>query len=214
MSAPHNGDRLRIEATAGPGSDLHITTISATIALPGRTAEPATYDVALTVADGARLHWVPEPLISTVDSELHQTLLIDLAPTARLILREEHLLGRCHEPPGRVTNRLTVRRDGTTILDQQTAYGPGTPGWDGPAVLAGNRALGQVLIVDPAFDTHPQPVHLLGDDPAHAHGVLVPLAGAGALATATAPDALELRHCLDTLLRQGLAAQPRSPGPG
>ncbi|UQA90622.1 urease accessory protein UreD [Streptomyces halobius] len=198
MSAPLGGDRLRIEATAQPDTTLHITSAAATLALRGPTPDHATYDVHLTVAERAELRWLPKPLICAAGSNLQQTWTVDLAPTARLILREEQILGRAREPSGHVATRLTVRRAGRTLLAQEAAYGPGAPGWDGPAVLADHRATGQLLIADPAFETTPPDVRLLGDAPEDGHAVLTPLAGPAVLATAVAPDGLCLRHLLDT----------------
>ncbi|WP_084337568.1 urease accessory protein UreD [Actinomadura oligospora] len=200
MSAPHNGDRLRIEAAIGPDADLHVTSAAATVALPGPTLEPAVHEVALRVADSARLAWLPEPLISAAGSDLRQHIRIELASTARLVLSEQQILGRAHEPPGRLSSRLTVRRDGRTVLDQETTYGPGVPGWDGPAVLAGHRAVGQLLVVDPTDHEHPAEARLLTDVPSGAHAVLTPLAGPGTLLTALAPDAGDLQRCLDSAL--------------
>ncbi|NDU72367.1 urease accessory protein UreD, partial [Actinomadura sp. DSM 109109] len=155
MSAPHNGDRLHTEVLVGPNAELHVITAAATVALPGPSPEHATHDLTLRVADQASLHWLPEPLISAAGSNLRQHIRIDLAPTARLVLSEQQILGRAHEPTGRLTSRITVRRAGRTLLDQHSAYGPGAPGWDGPAVLAGNRAAGQLLVIDPAYEDHP-----------------------------------------------------------
>ncbi|MGX1762482.1 urease accessory protein UreD [Streptomyces lydicus] len=203
MSAPLGGDRLGIEATAEAGSALHLTAAAATVALPGRTGEHARYDVWLTVGEGARLDWLPEPLISAAGSDLRMTTTVELAPTARLVLREEQVLGRSGEPTGALRSRLTVRRAGRTLLDQETAYGPGVPGWDTSAVLDGHRALGQLLLIGPEFEERPAEVRLLGGAAGErpgdgvGQGVLAPLAGPGALATAVAPDALRLRRLLD-----------------
>ncbi|AZS74962.1 urease accessory protein [Streptomyces lydicus] len=198
MCAPLGGDRLRIEATAQQSAALHITSAAATLALPGPTPEHATYDVHLTVAEDAELHWLPKPLICAAGSNLRQTWTVDLAPTARLVLREEQVLGRTGEPPGHVATRLTVRRGGHILLDQETEYGPDTPGWDGPAVLADHRATGQILIVDPAFENKPPGVQLFVDEPEDGQALLTPLAGPAALVTALAPDGLRLRRLLDT----------------
>ncbi|MEU5212820.1 urease accessory protein UreD [Streptomyces sp. NPDC020742] len=211
MSAPLGGDRLAIEVTAEAGSAVHLTTAAATVALPGRNAEPATYDVRLTVGEGARLDWLPEPLISAAGSDLRMTTTVDLAPTARLVLREEQVLGRSGEEAGALRSRLTVRRAGRTLLDQETAYGPGVPGWDTSAVLGGHRALGQLLVVGPESGAEPADVALLGAaadgaaDGGAGQGVLAPLAGPGALATAVAPDALRLRRLLDEAARAAAA---------
>ncbi|MEV0600039.1 urease accessory protein UreD [Streptomyces sp. NPDC050315] len=197
MSAPVGGDRLRIEARAGEGSDLRITAAAATLALPGHHPGTARYDVALDVADGARLDWLPEPLITAAGSDLIQTTTVDLAPTARLVLREEQVLGRTGEATGRLAARLTVRRAGRVLLDQETAYGPGVPGWDSSAVLAGHRAVGQLLVVDPAYEEHPVPVRTLAAADGPGQAVLTPLAGPAALVTAVAPDALAVRRLLE-----------------
>ncbi|MGP3982971.1 urease accessory protein UreD [Streptomyces sp. KR80] len=198
MSAPLGGDRLRIDAIVEPGAALQVTTAAATVALPGRDPGPATYDVRLTVGEGAELRWLPEPVISAQGSDLRLTTRVQLAPTARLVLREEQVLGRCGEDPGRLTTRLTVRTGDALLLDQETSYGPGAPGWDGPAVLAGHRAVGQLLVAAPAFGEHPAAVRVLGEDPAEGEAILTPLAGPAALSTAVAPDALRLRRLLDT----------------
>ncbi|MFE7783245.1 urease accessory protein UreD [Streptomyces nigrescens] len=211
MSAPLGGDRLAIEATAEAGTALHLTTAAATVALPGRTAGHATYDVRLTVGDGARLDWLPEPLISAAGSALRMTTTVELAPTAHLVLREEQVLGRSGEETGALRSRLVVRRAGRTLLDQETAYGPGAPGWDTSAVLDGHRGLGQLLVVKPEFEQSPAEVRLLGaaagerSDGGAGQGVLAPLAGPAALATAVAPDALRLRRLLDEAARSAAA---------
>ncbi|MFI0903150.1 urease accessory protein UreD [Streptomyces sioyaensis] len=211
MSAPLGGDRLGLDATVEAGGALHLTAAAATVALPGRTGEPAHYDVRLTVGDGARLDWLPEPLISAAGSDLRMTTTVELAPTARLVLREEQVLGRSGEETGALRSRLIVRRAGRTLLDQETAYGPGVPGWDGSAVLGVHRAVGQLLVVTPDFDELPTDVRLLGgaagERPAadEGQGVLAPLAGPAALATAVAPDALRLRRLLDEAVRSAAA---------
>ncbi|EFF89823.1 urease accessory protein [Streptomyces sp. e14] len=198
MSGPLGGDRLAVDARVEAGARLRIGSAAATIALPGQVPGPARYDVRLTVADGGELHWLPEQLISAHGSDLYVTTRADLAPTARLVLREEQVLGRAAEHPGRLTSRLAVRIGGRTVLDQELACGPGAPGgWDGPAVLAGHRAVGQLVVVRPEFARAPVAARVLGEGAA-----LVPLAGPAALVSAVAPDALRLRRLLDEALTE------------
>jgi urease accessory protein len=200
MCAPLGGDRLALDITAEEHAKLEVSTAAATIALPGATATPATYDVRLTVADHAMLTWLPKPLISARGSTLHQTCTVDLAPTAAILLREEQLLGRTAEAPGHLTTHLTVYRGGRPVLDQHTAYGDPAPAWDGPAVLGGHRATGQLLVVDPRLTTDHPPI-LIGDDPERGHAVLTPLAQHPALlATATAHTLHHVSELLDTAL--------------
>ncbi|MFI8824906.1 urease accessory protein UreD [Streptomyces sp. NPDC053431] len=203
MSAPLGGDRLALLVDVRDGARLLVDSAAATVALPGRSAATATYDVTLTVGADAELRWLPEQLVSAAGSALRMRTTVELAPTARLVLREEQVLGRHGEPPGTLATRLTVRLAGRPLLDQELRYGPGAPGgWNGPAVLAGHRATGQLLVVDPAFQDKPAEVRLLGE-----HAVLAPLAGPAALVTAAAPDALALRRVLDEA--QGLLAGGR-----
>ncbi|MFM9614119.1 urease accessory protein UreD [Streptomyces niveiscabiei] len=199
MSGPLGGDRFRVEADVTPGARLTVGSAAATIALPGQHKGEARYDVRLKVAEDAELHWLPEPLISANGSDLYVTTRIDAAPGARLVFREEQVLGRAAEEPGRLTSRLTLRVGERTVLDQELACGPGAPGgWDGPAVLGGHRAVGQLLVVRPEFADSPAPVRVLADGAA----TLVPLSGPAALVTALAVDGLVLRRLLDGVLAQ------------
>ncbi|MET9552474.1 urease accessory protein UreD [Streptomyces sp. NPDC006645] len=201
MSAPLGGDRLALEVVVRDGAALTVDAAAAMIALPGRRAgdEPgdhARYDLRLTVGADAVLRWLPEQLISVTGSDLRAHTRVELAPTARLVLREEQILGRHGEAPGTLTTRLTVHRAGRPLLDQQLALGPGAPGgWDGGAVLGGRRAIGQLLVVAPEFEEKPVTAQLLGET-----AVRTPLAGPGALVTALAPDARALRRVLDDAL--------------
>ncbi|MFF7644982.1 urease accessory protein UreD [Streptomyces canus] len=196
MSGPLGGDHFTVAADVRKGARLRVGSAAATIALPGQTKGEARYDVRLTVADGGELRWLPEQLISAGGSDLYVGTRIDLGAAARLVLREEQVLGRVGEEPGRLTSRLVLRVAGRTVLDQQLACGPGAPGgWDGPAVLAGHRAVGQLLVVRPEFADEPVSAQVLGEGAA-----VVPLAGPAALVTAVAPDALLLRRVLDAAL--------------
>ncbi|MFI5876866.1 urease accessory protein UreD [Streptomyces sp. NPDC051445] len=196
MSGPLGGDRFRVEADIGAGARLRVGSAAATIALPGQAKDEAHYDVRLAVADGGELHWLPEQLISARGSDLSVTTRADLQAGARLVLREEQVLGRAGEEPGRLTSRLTVRIAGGVVLDQELSCGPGAPGgWDGPAVLAGHRAVGQVVLVRPEFEGEPAVARRVAED-----ACVMPLAGPAALVTAVAPDALRLRRVLDEAL--------------
>ncbi|MFI1420861.1 urease accessory protein UreD [Streptomyces sp. NPDC020731] len=206
MSAPLGGDRLAVVVTAEDRSELEVTTAAATIALRGPTTAPATYDIRLTVGENASVNWLPQPLISTRGSTLRQTCAVELTATSRLLLREEQLLGRTAEPPGLLSARLTVRRDGRPLLDQHTTYGDPAPAWDGPAVLGPHRAAGQLLAVHPRLEPDHRPL-LIEDSPTEGHAVLTPLANAPALlVTAIAPTPAHLRRLLDSGLAHILTA--------
>ncbi|WP_432159130.1 MULTISPECIES: urease accessory protein UreD [unclassified Streptomyces] len=196
MSGPLGGDRFAVRADVAEHARLRLSSAAATLALPGQVKDHACYDVRIRVADHARLRWLPEPLISARGSDLRVTTRVDLAPTAGLVLREEQVLGRTGEEPGRLTSRLVLRIGERAVLDQELACGPGAPGgWDGPAVLAGHRAVGQVVLVSPELHDRPVAARVLGDTAA-----LLPLAGPAVLVTAVAADGLRLRRVLDAAL--------------
>jgi urease accessory protein len=197
MSGPLGGDRFAVEAEVGEGARLHVGSAAATIALPGQAKGDARYDVRLDVCAGGELRWLPEQLISAQGSDLYVSSRVELRSGARLVFREEQVLGRVGEQPGRLTSRLTVRLDERPLLDQELSCGPGAPGgWDGPAGLGGHRALGQLLVVRPEFESEPPQARLLGE-----YAALMPLAGPAVLVSALAPDALRLRRVLDEALR-------------
>jgi urease accessory protein len=197
MSGPLGGDHFAVEAEVGEGARLHVGSAAATIALPGQAKGDARYDVRLDVRAGGELRWLPEQLISAQGSDLYVSTRVELRSGARLVFREEQVLGRVGEQPGRLTSRLTVRLDERLLLDQELSCGPGAPGgWDGPAMLGGHRALGQLLVVRPEFEREPPVARLLGE-----YAALMPLAGPAALVSALAPDALLLRRVLDEALR-------------
>ncbi|MDF9811317.1 urease accessory protein UreD [Streptomyces sp. SPB162] len=198
MSAPLGGDRLELSAEVGAGAHLTVISAAATISLPGASGEPATYDVRLGVGQDAVLRWLPEQLIVAAGSDLRMTTRVELAAGARFVYRDEQVLGRAGERPGRLSARLTVRCAGECLLDQELSFGPGVPGWDGPAVLDRYRAVGQLLVVSPDFIQDPSAVVLAGD-PDGGQAVRTPLAGPAVLVTAVAPDALRLRRLLDAM---------------
>lgn len=196
MSGPLGGDAFAVEVEVERGARLRVGSAAATIALPGQAKGEAHYDVRLRVADGGELEWLPEQLISAKGSDLYVATRVELGADARLVLREEQVLGRVGEEPGRLTSRLTVRAEGRTLLDQELACGPGAPGgWDGPAVLGGHRAVGQLVVVRPEFGKSPVAARVLGESAA-----VVPLAGPAVLVSAVAADALRLRRVLDEAL--------------
>ncbi|HSX96274.1 MAG TPA: urease accessory protein UreD [Streptomyces sp.] len=198
MSGPLGGDRFAVEAEVGAGARLHVGSAAATIALPGQAKGEAHYGVRIEVAAGGELRWLPEQLISVKGSDLRVSTRVELAVDARLVFREEQVLGRAGEESGRLTSRLSVWSGGRPLLDQQVGCGPGAPGgWDGPAVLGGFRALGQLVVVRPEFAERAPGPKVLGETAA-----LTPLAGPAVLVSALASDALRLRRVLDEALAE------------
>ncbi|MFH9980413.1 hypothetical protein ACH4ND_14385 [Streptomyces sp. NPDC017179] len=86
---------------------------------------------------------------------------------------------------------------GRPLHDQEFAVGPGVPGWRGPAVTGGRRALGTLLVVAPGSPALPPALPT-------ADAAVMPLSPGAVLLAALADDALTLRRCLD----RGLTGLP------
>ena len=145
MSAPLGGDRLTLDITAEDRAEVEITTAAATLALRGPTTDAATYDVRLTIGEHARMRWLPQPLISAAGSNLHQTYTVELAATSHLVLREDSSWA------GPTRNQATSSAGswstapGSRYSTSTRPTGPPNQAGDGPAVLNGHRAVGQLL---------------------------------------------------------------------
>jgi urease accessory protein len=181
-AGPLGGDRLRLEIEVGPGAELDVRCVAASVALPGRNGAVSRTDVVARVAAGGRLRWLPEPLVAAAGCRHEAVTTVDLAPDARLVWRDELVCGRHGEEPGDATLRATVRLDGRPLYRHELAVGPHAPGWAGGAVLGGARAYGSLLVVN--------------EPPPDVSGTVLALAGPGVLAVAVGADLHAVRAAL------------------
>lgn len=198
-AAPLGGDELELRIDVGPAAAVILHDVSASLALPGPHGEESVFRVMVRVAAGATLVWLPQPLIAAHDCRHRAMTSIDLAPGARLLVREELILGRHGEEPGSIRQRLRVCLAGRALYDQEIGAGPTAAGWGSAAILAGRRAVGCAVVVDPAWESGaaavPQPRVAMDS-------ALLPLAGPGVVVSALAGDALTLRSQLDASLAE------------
>jgi urease accessory protein len=191
-AGPLGGDQLRLELTVQDGACLTVRTVAAAVALPG--PGPSTLDLVVRVGAGAALRWLPEPLVAAAGCDHVAASTVELAASARLVWREELVLGRSGEAPGDVRTSLHVRHDGRALLHQELAAGPRAAGYAGAAVLGGARTHGSILVVDPDWTEGP-PAEVVTED-----GARLVLPGPAVLATALAPDGWALRERLSVLI--------------
>jgi urease accessory protein len=147
------------------------------------------FEVEMEAGRGARLAWLPEPLVAHAGCRHRSMARLDLAAGATAVWTESVALGRHGEPAGDVELRLDVELAGRPLLRDGLRAGPSAAGAGGPAMLAGARHVGTVALLgrDGAGD---------GDEPA-----VMALAGPGALARALAPDGVALEQRLAPLRR-------------
>jgi urease accessory protein len=215
-AGPLGGDTLELRIDVRSGATLRLRTVAAAVALPGRYGQESRLTITATVGAGARLEYLPEPTVAA-DGARHRTdVSVRLAADATLVLRDEVLLGRHGERGGACRTRLAVDRDGARgrrpLLRHELDVSGTDPASLGPAVLAGHRAAGTLLTVDPdeahesagtgggtTFSEFSEAGAAAGNTAAGGQRwvAVMPLAGPGVLVTALAHDTRTLRRRLE-----------------
>ena len=188
---PLGGDVLTLEIVVGPGAELTLRTVAASVVLPGPT--PSVFDIDARVGEGARLWWLPEPTIAVTGCRHETRASVRLDAGARLRWREELIGGRHREEGGSVASRLTIDLDGRPLLRHRVDLGCEHPPWATPAVAGGARCSGSMLAVDPLWDRRPPEPVVIGSGAA----AVLPLGGPAVHVVALAADAMTLRRLLD-----------------
>jgi urease accessory protein len=124
------GDTLSIEIDVGRDAHALLTTPSATKVY--RTAgAPARQDVVLRLAPGARLEWIPDHTIPFPGSRFRQTLAVDMAEGAALVLVDAFAAGRVARGEAwrfaELDSRLTVRDVRGALLHDRFVLRDGEP---------------------------------------------------------------------------------------
>jgi urease accessory protein len=194
-AGPIGGDELSLRISVAAGAFLRVRTAAAAIALPGPDGLESVLRVTAEVEAGARLEYVPEPVVVSAGARHATIITVTLAEGASLLLRDEVLLGRHGEAGGAVRSVLRADYAGRPLLRQALEVSGTDPASLGPGVLAGHRAVGNLLQVDPITDPHPLPRPVPAPQ-ACPEIAIMPLAGPGILITALAHDAVALRRRL------------------
>jgi urease accessory protein len=145
------GDRFDIDISAGDGSRLTLTTAAAEKIY--RTPDAAAQlNIALKVASGAHLSWLPQETIVFDRARVARRIDLDLAEHASLLLCEIVVFGRSAMGErmlcGEFTDRWRLRRAGRLVFAENIRL-------DGdigaklakPAIAKGGVAIGTALIV-------------------------------------------------------------------
>jgi urease accessory protein len=205
-AGPLGGDQLSLRITVRAGAFLRLRTVAASVALPGLDDGESLLALTATVEEGGYLEYLPEPLV-VADGARHATdIRVRLASGAGLVLREELILGRHAERGGSYRGSLRVDYADRPLLRQCLGVSGADAPSQGPAILAGHRAVGTLLRVDEAGPTAPgrpgRPAPAASLASVHPAGTgswvaAMPLAtGPATLITALAQDALTLRALL------------------
>ncbi len=200
-AGPLGGDDLALDIEVGPGAELEVRTAAASIALPGVYKTRSRLVIDAHVSDGGYLRWLPEPSVASAGCNHFVEVRLALDGAVRVLWRDELIGGRHGEQPGRWRTRLSVDRDGSPVLRHGIHIGEYAPGWAGPAVADGARAIGSLLIVDEEAYRFLQP--------SQERVATLSLAGGGVLVSALALDATGLRNVMDRTVARHIATDSR-----
>lgn len=148
------GDRFNLQARAGAGTKLCITTQAAERAYRAQSGEVAQVETRLIADAASLLHWLPQEMILFDGCALNRSLHIDLARDARLLMVEPVVFGRTAMGESlnaiRFVDRIEVTRAGLPLyLDATRLLGNATAHLARPAIANGARAMASLLYVAP-----------------------------------------------------------------
>lgn len=157
------GDSFDIEARAGTGSRLTLTTQAAERAYRAQPGEVGRVATRLRVENSARLDWLPQELILYQGGNLERRLDIALSGDAQLLMVEPVIFGRRamgeHLSDARLSDRIRITRDGAPLyLDGAVLEGDLTRKLALPAIGNNAGAMASVVYVAPDATTHLAPI--------------------------------------------------------
>jgi len=203
-----SGDRLTFRATAGPESRMVLTTQAAERAYRAAGGF-ARVDSHVSVAQGARMQWLPQELIVFEGARLSRRLRVDLRQDAELLLVEPVIFGRRamgeRVRDAHLQDRIEIWRDGAPLYcDTIDLAGDVEARLGRSALGAGAAAMACLVYVGPKVAGHLAALRsmlpLTGGASALRDDVLV--------ARVVAPDGFALRRfllpALDRLSGSGL----------
>ncbi|MFC6012078.1 urease accessory protein UreD [Nocardia lasii] len=171
-ATPLGGDELDITIVVRPGARLVVRSVAATIALPGPDTLFSSARWHFEIGAGAELDFDPEPTIVAGGAIHHTVTTVQVAPDARLRLRERVQLGRSGEDGGGWRGDLSADLGDIPLLRHRLEVGAGASTDDR---LTAPRALDSELVYP---DTRPAWAGSVEE-------VRLPLAAGGSLTTRT-----------------------------
>jgi urease accessory protein len=149
------GDRLALEVALAPQARAHVTTQSAT-KVHSMEANYAVQTQAITLADGAYLEFLPEPLIPHRRARFLSETRISIAPTATALFAEIVQPGRKHHHPeesfGATLLSLAIeaaRPDGRMLFTEKLVVDPARRAVRQTGVMGSFDVLGNVILLTP-----------------------------------------------------------------
>ncbi|GLT09885.1 urease accessory protein UreD [Sulfitobacter porphyrae] len=191
------GDRLQLEAVAGAGACLTLSTQAAERIYRAQPGEVGCVDTRLEVAAGARINWLPQETILFDHAALNRRLTVDLAAEAGFLMVETLVFGRAamgevlHEV--HLRDRIRINRAGAPLyLDGIALAGDVQRHLARPAIAGGAGAVATLVFVGVEAEAQLRPLRALLPETAAAS--LLP--GGVLVARLLASDSFELRRAV------------------
>lgn len=148
------GDRVVVDVHVGSGVRLELVEPAGTVAY-GMAGDSATWDVILTLDEGATLLWAGEPFVIAAGARVRRATRVSLGAGARLALREILVLGRHGEPPGSATVTWEAHDyEGRPLLVESLDLDAEATR---PGILGSHRVLGSVTAFGVPLDSGDAP---------------------------------------------------------
>ncbi|MUL65394.1 urease accessory protein [Mycobacterium sp. CBMA 234] len=123
-ATPLGGDVIRIRVVVEPGALLHLRTVAATLALPGRDVAESHMLWTLDVA--GELDLDPQPTVVAAHARHVSATTVTLADGARIAVRESVQIGRAGERQGFWSGSLRADVGATPLLRHRVELGAGS----------------------------------------------------------------------------------------
>lgn len=136
------GDRLEIQVRVGAGVQLEIVEPAGTVAYNAQ-GERSDWYADLQIEPGATLIWHAESFVAAHGSNAHRSTKANLADDARLLIKENLVLGRSGENEVCLHSATNIHQDSHPMLVEQFTIDETNDRL--PGILAPNRVLGTVI---------------------------------------------------------------------
>lgn len=129
-ATPLGGDVIEARIVVEAGARLHVCSVAASVALPGRftPVSHATWD--LVVEDGGVLVFDPEPTVVAGGADHRSTVRLRVGDDAHAVVRERVQIGRSGEAVGRWSGSLHADSGAGPLLRHRQELGSGSDGHD------------------------------------------------------------------------------------
>lgn len=150
------GDHIALDIDIGADARCWCGTQASTKVYRDPEGRVARQDLAIRVAQGALLALLPDPVACFAESRYHQTITLDLAATADLVLVDAVTGGRTangeHWDLADYDSRVELSVDGVVQARDRLRLGDGARGIDGVQHLGAAAVLATVILAGPGTE--------------------------------------------------------------